>query len=71
MQVVLVRRDQVNTHRRLGMFRAGLASVMVAAGVMTAIMTEQIKFGTAASDPLFLSVTLGSGHIDAPVTSRT
>jgi hypothetical protein len=26
---------------------------------MTAIMTEQIKFGTAASDPPFLSVMLG------------
>ena len=59
VQVVLVRRDQVDTHRRLGMFGAGLASVMVVAGVMTAVMTEQIKFGTAASDPLFLSVMLG------------
>ena len=59
VQVVLVRRDQVDTHRRLGMFGAGLASVMVVAGVMTAIMTEQIKFGTAASDPPFLSVMLG------------
>jgi hypothetical protein len=58
-QMVLVRRDQVDTHRRLGVFGAGLASVMVVLGVMTAIMTEQIKFGTAASDPPFLSVMLG------------
>ena len=58
-QLVLVHRDQVDTHRRLGVFGAGLASVMVVLGVMTAIMTEQIKFGTAASDPPFLSVMLG------------
>ena len=58
-QVVLVRRDQVGAHRRLGMFGAGLASLMVVLGVTTAIMTEQIKFGTAASDPPFLSVMLG------------
>ena len=58
-QLVLVHRDQVDTHRRLGVFGAGLASGMVVLGVMTAIMTEQIKFGTAASDPPFLSVMLG------------
>lgn len=58
-QVVLVRRDQVGTHRRLGMFGAGWAAVMVVLGVATAIATEQIKFGTPASDPPFLSVMLG------------
>lgn len=58
-QVVLVRRDQVGLHRRLGVVGAGLAVVMVVLGVMTAIMTEQIKFGTPASDPPFLSVMLG------------
>jgi len=55
-QVVLVRRSQVGTHRRLGVFGAALAAVMVVLGVATAIMTEQFKFGTAASDPPFLSV---------------
>ena len=55
-QLVLVRRGQVSTHRRLGMFGAGLAAVMVAFGVITAILTEQLKFGTPASDLPFLIV---------------
>lgn len=55
-QLILVRRDQVSIHRRLGVFGAGLAAVMVVLGVMTAIVTEQVKFGTPASDPPFLSV---------------
>lgn len=58
-QSILVRRNQVGTHRRLGMFGAGLAAVMVVLGVMTAIITEQLKFGTPASDPPFLSVMFG------------
>lgn len=55
-QLVLVHRGQVSAHRRLGMFGAGLAALMVVLGVMTAISTEQYKFGTPASDPPFLSV---------------
>jgi hypothetical protein len=55
-QVVLVRQHQIGAHRRLGLVGAGLAVVMVVLGVMTAIMTEQLKLGTPASDPPFLSV---------------
>ncbi len=58
-QVVLVRRGQVGTHRKLGMFGSGLAAVMVVLGVMRAIITEQIKLGTPTPDPPFLSVMLG------------
>lgn len=55
-QVLFVRRGQVALHRRIGMFGAGLAAVMVPLGVATGITTEQLKFGTSASDPKFLSV---------------
>jgi uncharacterized membrane protein YozB (DUF420 family) len=55
-QVLFVRRGQVALHRRIGMFGAGLAAVMVPLGVATGITTEQLKFGTPASDPKFLSV---------------
>ena len=55
-QLLLVRRGQVGIHRRLGMAGAGIAAAMVILGIATAIVTEQIKFGTPASDPLFLSV---------------
>ncbi len=55
-QLILVHRGQVGVHRRLGMFGAGLATLMVVLGVITAIVTEQIKFGTPASNPHFLSV---------------
>ncbi|MBL8210704.1 MAG: hypothetical protein JNK87_08335 [Bryobacterales bacterium] len=56
VQTLLVRRDQAATHRRLGIFGAGLASAMVLLGVATAIVTERLKFGTPAADTRFLSV---------------
>src|SRR5262249_40951682 len=34
----------------------GMAAAMVVLGVATAIVTEQLKFGTTVSDPRFLSV---------------
>jgi hypothetical protein len=55
-QIIWVRRGQVNTHRKWGMFGAGLAAVMVVLGLFTAVMTEQLKFGTEAADAPFLSV---------------
>lgn len=56
VQTVLVRRGQTGTHRRLGIFGAGLAAAMVLLGVATAVVTERLKFGTPAADPRFLSV---------------
>ena len=56
VQTLLVRRDQAATHRRLGIFGAGLGSAMVLLGVATAIVTERLKFGTPAADTRFLSV---------------
>lgn len=56
MQVLFVRYGRVATHRRIGWFGAGLAALMVALGVMTAITTEKLKFGTPAADTRFLSV---------------
>ena len=74
-QMVLVHRGKVSTHRRLGIYGAALAAAMVFLGVMTAIMTEQIKFGTPASDPPFLSVMLADmlvfgGLITAAIRAR-
>lgn len=74
-QIIWVRRAQVATHRKFGMFGAALAACMVILGVMTAIMTEQIKFGTEASDARFLSVMLGDmivfgGLVTASILSR-
>ncbi len=74
-QMVLLHRGQVSTHRRLGIYGAVLAAGMVLLGVLTAIMTEQIKFGTPASDPPFLSVRLADmlvfgGLVTASIRAR-
>jgi len=55
-QMLFVRRGQVALHRRIGVFGAGMAAVMVLLGVATAIVTERLKFGTPASDARFMSV---------------
>jgi hypothetical protein len=55
-QLILVHRGQTGLHRRMGMYGAGLAAGMVILGVLTAVMTEQLKYGTPDSDPQFLSV---------------
>jgi hypothetical protein len=55
-QVSLVRRSRLATHRRLGAFGVWLAPLMVVLGLMTAIITEKLKFGTPIADARFLSV---------------
>lgn len=74
-QILLVRRGRVATHRRLGMFGAALAAIMVVLGAMTAITTEQLKFGTPAADARFLSVMFSDmlvfgGLVTAAVIAR-
>ena len=58
-QILLVRSGKILTHRRLGFIGAALATCMVIIGVLTAIITEKLKFGTPVSDPKFLSVMFG------------
>lgn len=55
-QVLLVRRGSVSLHPKLGPFGAGLAAAMVVLGVLTAIITERLKFGQPDADTRFLSV---------------
>lgn len=56
VQVLLVRQRKVSTHRRWGMAGAVLAGAMVVLGVMTAVITESLKFGTPDGDARYLSV---------------
>lgn len=56
VQVLLVRQRQVSTHRRWGMAGGVLAGTMVVLGVMTAVVTESLKFGTPDGDAKYLSV---------------
>ncbi len=53
-QVFLIGRGSVALHRKLGPVGAGLAAVMVVLGVLTAIITKQLKFDH--TDIKFLSV---------------
>lgn len=56
VQVLLVRQRKVSTHRRWGIAGGVLAGMMVVLGVMTAVVTESLKFGTPDGDAKYLSV---------------
>jgi uncharacterized membrane protein YozB (DUF420 family) len=57
-QIMLVRTGNTAVHRRLGVFGAGLAAIMLVLGPATALTVQHVDFGTKASDPPFLSVQL-------------
>lgn len=57
-QVALVRRRNLALHRRLGVFGAGLAAVMVVLGLWVSYVVDNADFGTPKWDPAFLSVQL-------------
>ena len=41
-QMLLIRRNQIATHRRVGVIGAGLAAAVVVLGMTTAIVTERL-----------------------------
>ena len=58
MQVALVRRRNLALHRRLGVFGALLAAVMVVLGLWVSYVVDNADFGTPRWDPAFFSVQL-------------
>ncbi|MBK9336926.1 MAG: hypothetical protein IPM98_10195 [Lewinellaceae bacterium] len=59
IQVLLIRRGNLQLHKKLGIAGAVLAVFVFILGVMTALITENVKFGTKFSDPAFVGVMLG------------
>ena len=57
-QVLLIRADRRDLHRRLGLAGMALAAVIVVLGPVTAITVHGLEFGTADSDAPFLSIQL-------------
>jgi hypothetical protein len=60
VQVILIRSKNLALHKKLGIVAARLIPVMVVLGVVTAIITERLEYGTPTSDLHFMSVMLGS-----------
>jgi hypothetical protein len=58
VQVLLIRTGRVALHRRVGVFAAGLAVVMIVLGPATAWYMQRVHFGTPDSDVPFLAVQL-------------
>lgn len=56
-QALLIRNGRQALHKKLGLFGAGLAIVMVVLGPVTGIVTQTLGFGDPRSDPPFLSVS--------------
>lgn len=58
VQVSLIRGGRSDLHRRLGLFGAGVAAIMVVLGPTTAIMVDAAKFAKTGQTPEFLAVQL-------------
>jgi hypothetical protein len=58
VQTVLIGRGRVTTHRRLGIFGAGLAALVVVTGLMATYVVENRMLGTPRADPAFISTLL-------------
>lgn len=59
IQVILIRKRNYKLHQKLGIAGALLAVLVFIFGVLTALISENVKFGTQYSDPAFVSVMLG------------
>lgn len=59
LQIILIRKNNLQLHKKLGMAAAFLIPLMVILGIMTAIITETVKFGTPDANTPFLSIMLG------------
>lgn len=57
-QVLFVRSKRIAQHRRLGVFGAWLAAVMVPLGLVTAWVRSRSTLGTPAADPSFISIQI-------------
>jgi hypothetical protein len=57
-QLLLIRNNRHDIHRKLGIAGLGLAAVMVVLGPATAIVMQRAAWGTPDSDPSFLSIQL-------------
>jgi hypothetical protein len=58
VQTVLIDRGRVALHRRLGMFGAGLATLVVVMGLVVTYVVENRMLGTPRADPAFISTLL-------------
>jgi hypothetical protein len=75
VQVMLIRNNQRQLHRRVGVAGAVLALTMVVLGPATALYVDRLQLGTPQSDPAFLSTQLidilaFAGLVAAAVASR-
>ena len=58
VQTVLIGRGRVALHRRVGMFGAGLAALVVLTGLVATYVVESHLLGTPRADPAFISMLL-------------
>ena len=58
VQTVLIGTGRVALHRRLGLFGAGLAALVVLTGLVATYVVESRLLGTPRADPAFISMLL-------------
>ena len=69
VQTVLIGRGRVTAHRRLGIFGAGLAALVVLTGLIATYVVENRMLGTPRADPAFISTLLEDVLIFASLAS--
>ena len=57
-QIVLIRRNRHDLHRKLGLAAIALAAAMIVIGPATAVYMQRYHWGTPESDPAFLAIQL-------------
>ena len=58
VQILLIRKNNVQLHKKLGIAGVILAVLVLIFGILTALITENVKFETQYSDPAFIAVML-------------
>ena len=60
IQILLVRNKNLALHRKLGMVSIGLIPFMLILGILTAVITQKLLYGTPDGDLHFSSVQFGN-----------
>jgi hypothetical protein len=69
VQLLLVRCGRIDIHRKLGVWGAVLAGMMVILGIAATIVAGYTEFGTKDSDPPFVSIQLGGMLVFGPLVA--
>jgi uncharacterized membrane protein YozB (DUF420 family) len=69
VQILFIRNNNFKLHKKFGIVALPLALMMVVLGVMTALKSESVKFGTEYANTAFISIMFGDMLVFAVLVS--